>query len=96
MICKVEIGKPMRRPKWLAKCSPPVRMLVEERIAEAGFDDDPDQWVTDMLTTARNSPQGYILRLGPLKWDAKRALGAEALEGADLFNNDLKGGQSDA
>ena len=84
-------GKPMRRPRWLAKCSPPVRLLVEEKIIEAGFCDDPDQWVADLLTTARNSPQGHILRFGPLKKDAKRALASEALDGAELFQTQTGG-----
>ena len=87
--------KPMKRPKWLAKCSRPVQLLVEERIVDAGFEDDPDQWVADLLTTARNSPQGHILRLGKLNRNGKRLLGDEALVGADLFNAETRGGSGE-
>lgn len=78
--------KKMKQPAWLKRCSPPVRCRVLERIMSDGYADDPDLWMTDMLTTAQRSPQGFVLRFGSLKKTQSKELANESLAGADLFN----------
>lgn len=75
----------VKRTVWLKKLSPPVRLLVEERIRQAGFADDPDAWVADILTTARHSPQGYVLRL-TMSQKVGRSLVEGSLKDTDLFD----------
>lgn len=74
----------MATPKWFKLLSRPVQLLVEERIRADGFGSEPDAWVAGILTTARHSPQGYVLRLSMNKRQAAE-LSREAVEAADLF-----------
>jgi len=75
----------MRLPPWLKRCSPPVRVRVIERIVSDGYHDDPDMWMTDLLTTAQRSPQGFVLRFGSLRRVQVNELTTESLADADLF-----------
>lgn len=72
------------RPGWYRKLARPVQLIVDERLNAEGFADDPDEWIAGVLTTARHSPQGYVLRLS-MRREVVKALNAEATASADLF-----------
>lgn len=78
------ITNAVKRTPWLRRLSAPVRVLVEERIRQDGYADDPDGWIADLLTAARRSPQGYVLRISASKSQAA-ALMKAAVEDTDLF-----------
>lgn len=77
--------KKMKQTPWLRRCSAPVRIRVEQRIREEGYEDDPDQWISDLLATAARSPQGYVLRFQGLRRAQAKELTSESLADADLF-----------
>lgn len=78
--------KKMKQPAWLKRCSPPVRVRVQERIISDGYIDDPDQWITDTLATAVRSPQGYMLRFAGLRRAQAKELTQESLADVDFFS----------
>lgn len=79
------ITNAMKRTPWLRRLSAPVRVLVEDRIRQDGYGDDPDGWIADLLTTARRSPQGHVLRISASKPQVA-ALAKAAVEETDLFS----------
>lgn len=81
----IVIPKKMKQPPWLKRCSPPVKLRVEQRIVEEGYADDPDLWISDLLATAARSPQGYVLRFQGLRRAQTKELTSESLADADLF-----------
>lgn len=79
------LSKKMKQPLWLKRCSAPVRLRVEERLQVEGYEQDPDLWLTDLLTTAVRSPQGFVLRFGSLRRGQAKELTERSVADADLF-----------